>query len=154
MLSAAALTTLAAPTAPTVMSFQGYVTSNGTPFDGMGQFKFAIVNSAGDAADWANDGTGLSAAPFEPTSAVSLDVTGGVFHVLLGDTSLGMVALPDSIFASPDRALRVWFDDGANGFQMLTPDAPLASIAFAFNADRLHRVHRRGPPARRPRGES
>jgi len=31
----------------------------------------------------------------------------------------------------------VWFDDGANGFQMLTPDAPLASIAFAFNADRL-----------------
>jgi len=137
MLSAAALTTLAAPTAPTVMSFQGYVTSNGTPFDGMGQFKFAIVNSAGDAADWANDGTGLSAAPFEPTSAVSLDVTGGVFHVLLGDTSLGMVALPDSIFASPDRALRVWFDDGANGFQMLTPDAPLASIAFAFNADRL-----------------
>ncbi len=137
LLLSATLATLAAPTTPAIMSFQGYVAVNGVPFNGPGQFKFAIVNNAGTTAYWSNDGTGLSAAPFEPSGSVSLSVSNGVFSVLLGDTTLGMTSLPDSVFASSDRALRVWFDDGAHGFQMLSPDAPLASTAFAFNADRL-----------------
>jgi len=137
LLSLASLVTQAAPTAPAVMSFQGYVAVNGVPFDGTGQFKFAIVNSSGTAAFWTNDGTGLSAAPFEPNGSVSLDVNGGVFNVLLGDPSLNMAPLPDSLFVQADRSLRVWFNDGTHGFQMLSPDAALATTPFAFNADRL-----------------
>lgn len=137
LLSLASLVTQAAPTAPAVMSFQGYVSVNGVPFNGTGQFKFAIVNSSGRTGYWSNDGTGLSTAPFEPTGSASLDVNGGVFNVLLGDPSVNMAPLPDSVFVQADRSLRVWFDDGAHGFQMLSPDAALATTPFAFNADRL-----------------
>ena len=33
-----------------------------------------------------------------------------------------------------DAKLRVWFSDGVNGFQQLSPDRPFASVPYAFSA--------------------
>ena len=124
---------------PTSVSFQGTVSANSQPFNGTGHFKFAIVNTTGSQAFWTNDGSNLSLAPFTPTMSVPLSVTNGVFSVLLGDTTqsgLTQSLTPDT-FSAADRAVRVWFDDGMHGFQQLSPDAPLASVPFAFNAQTL-----------------
>ncbi len=54
----------------------GTVSANGQAFDGIGHFKFAIVDQAGSQAFWTNDGSNLSTAPFTPTAAVPLSELG------------------------------------------------------------------------------
>ena len=96
---------------------------------------------------WSNDGTGTAGA--EPTAAVALPVTGGLYSVALGDTALAhMTAVPASVFTDVtplppfagyipgprDVRLRVWFDDGTHGFQQLSPDQRLNSAPFAYLA--------------------
>ena len=55
--------------------------------------------------------------------------------MLLGDTTLaGMTAIPNSVFANSDVRLRVWFNDGTNGSQLLTPDQRLAAVGYAMVA--------------------
>jgi len=110
-----------------------------TNFDGSGSFKFALVNAAGTTSYWSNDGT--SAAGSQPTAAVTLTVTKGIYSVLLGDTTLpNMTAIFATVFANPDVRLRVWFDDGtANGPQLLTPDQRIAAVGYAMMAGALAR---------------
>jgi hypothetical protein len=46
-----------------------------------------------------------------------------------------MGAIDPQVFAQhTDAKLRVWFSDGVNGFQQLTPDRPFASVPYAFSA--------------------
>ena len=81
---------------------------------------------------WANDGT----APIngaEPTGAVSVPVVNGLYSVQLGDTAAGMSEILPGVFHGL-RYLRVWFNDGVNGFQQLTPDQPLAAAPYAFRS--------------------
>jgi len=121
--------------APTVVSYQGRVQVSGAPFTGTGYFKFAIVNQAGNTTYWSNDGT--SSGGSEPTAAVPLPVSNGLFTVLLGDTSLdGMTQqLTASVFSGYDRYLRVWFRAGESGaFTRLTPDTPIAAVPYALQA--------------------
>jgi hypothetical protein len=124
--------------APNTLSYQGQVKVNGQPFTGTGQFKFAIVSGDGVTVFWTNDGTHPGAA-FQPGSAVSLTVTAGLFNVLLGDTTLPGMTQPitSGVFLEPSRALRVWFSDGPDGFQKLTPDVALAAVPYALNAQTL-----------------
>jgi hypothetical protein len=72
--------------------------------------------------------------------------------VLLGDTALAsMSALPPSAFDNADVRLRVWFNDGSNGFQQITPDQRLASAPFALvaaKADQMHLSGLIGPPVK------
>ena len=69
---------------------------------------------------WSNDGTSTAGA--QPAAAVTLTVTKGLYAVLLGDASLtNMTTLPAGVFANADVRLRVWFNDGVNGSQLLTP---------------------------------
>lgn len=118
---------------PPILNYQGRVAVDGTNFEGSGQFKFALVNAAGTTTFWSNDGT--SAAGSEPTAAVSLAVAKGLYSVALGDAALaGMTAVPASVFAQADVRLRVWFNDGVHGFQLLTPDQRLASAGYALMA--------------------
>ena len=119
---------------PGTISHQGYVEVDGVPFNGSGQFKFALVNAASDQTYWSNDGTSNAGA--EPTAAVSLTVSGGLFNIALGDDSIAnMTALPASVFVdNDDVTLRVWFNDGTNGSQQLTPDRKVASVGFAMAA--------------------
>jgi hypothetical protein len=114
---------------PTLINYQGRVAVDAVNFEGTGLFKFALVNEDGSTTFWSNDGT--SAAGSEPTDSVSLTVAKGLYSVLLGDVSLAnMTAIPASVFTNPDVRLRVWFDDGVNGSQLLTPDQRLAPSAY------------------------
>ena len=121
--------TLPAQTPP-LINYQGRIVVGATNFEGTGQFKFALVNANGTARFWDNAG-GLVGPPTEPTLAVSLPVTKGLYSVLLGDTTIpNMAPIPTSTFTAPDLRLRVWFNDGTNGFQLLTPDQRIAPTAY------------------------
>lgn len=126
-------------TPPGVISYQGMVNVNGSLYSGQGLFKFALVNSAGTAAFWSHDGTGQSTAPYTPTGHITLTVSNGLFSVGLGDTSITGQTQPitASHVVTNDRALRVWFSDGVNGWERLTPDAQLTSAPYALNAAAL-----------------
>ena len=118
---------------PQIISYQGRFAVGTTNFHGTGAFKFALVNSDGNTTYWSNDGA--SAAGSEPTVAVALTVVKGLYSVLLGDTTLAnMTAIPNSVFANSDVRLRVWFDDGTNGSQLLTPDQRIAAVGYAMFA--------------------
>lgn len=45
-----------------------------------------------------------------------------------------MTSLPPETFEDEEIALHIWFNDGVNGSQLLTPDQRLTSSAYAFNA--------------------
>ena len=116
--------------APPVISYAGQVRVNGQPFSGAGQFKFAFVDGSGQFSYWSNDGA--SAAGSAPAAHVAVAVANGNYSVLLGDTSLsGMGAIPENVFQNHnDVHVRVWFNDGTNGFQLLTPDRRFASVPY------------------------
>ena len=125
---------LSAHAIPAVLNYAGQVAVNGQPFNGQGLFKFALVNADGNATYWSNDGT--SANDSEPVAHVSIPVNGGLYSLLLGNTAMsGMGAIDPQVFAEhSDAKLRVWFSDGVNGFQQLSPDRPFASVPYAFSA--------------------
>ncbi|MEI6605471.1 MAG: tail fiber domain-containing protein [Verrucomicrobiota bacterium] len=120
---------------PQLLNHQGRIAVNAVSFEGDGQFKFALVNIDGTQSYWSNDAT--SDAGSEPTDAVTLAVSKGLYAVLLGDTTLpNMVALTANVFDNADVRLRVWFNDGTNGFQLMIPDQRLAAAAYALVADK------------------
>ena len=115
---------------PQLINFQGRVVVGSVNFTGNGQFKFALVNTDGSNTYWSNDGT--STAGSQPTASVILSVNQGLYSLLLGDSSLtNMSAVPASVFSNTDVRLRVWFNDGTHGFQLLTPDQRIASVGYA-----------------------
>jgi hypothetical protein len=122
--------------APALVSYQGEVRTGTTPYVGTGHFKFSVVNAAGDTTYWSNDGTGTGGD--EPSAAVALDVSNGVFSLLLGDTTLGGMSQPldAAVFDDPARYLRVWFSPtGLTGsFVRLEPDTRVAAVPYALQA--------------------
>ena len=127
---------LAAPAraqVPQLINYQGRVVVGTVNFNGTGQFKFALVNAAGTTTYWSNDGASVAGA--EPAAAVPLAVTKGLYSVLLGDATLpSMTIVPATVFTNPDVRLRVWFNDGVNGSQLLTPDQRIAAVGYAMMA--------------------
>src|SRR6185295_6860861 len=115
---------------PKLVNYQGRVAVNGVNFDGTGQFKFALVSANGSVTYWSNNGTSNGGS--EPSAAVPLTVTQGLYSLLLGDTALGanMTTIPSTVFSNPDVRLRVWFNDGVHGSQLLTPDQRLAPATY------------------------
>ncbi|HCN77740.1 MAG TPA: hypothetical protein DIT13_11175 [Verrucomicrobiales bacterium] len=124
---------------PQLLNYQGRVAVGTVNFDGTGAFKFALVNTDGTTTYWSNDGT--STAGSQPTAAVALTVTKGLYSVQLGDTTLAnMTTVPASAFANADVRLRVWFDDGVNGSQLLTPDQRITAVGYAMMAGEAQTV--------------
>ena len=119
---------------PPVLNYAGQVAVNGEAFNGNGLFKFALVNADGNVTYWSNDGTSVNGS--EPQASVAVPVNGGLYSILLGNTAQqGMGAIDPAVFAQhTDAKLRVWFSDGVNGFQQLSPDRPFASVPYAFNS--------------------
>jgi hypothetical protein len=126
------ISALAKADGPALINYQGRVVVGNVNFNSPpnGLFKFALVNANGTTTYWSNDGTSTNGS--EPTNAVSLLVTNGLYSVLLGDTSLGvnMHVIPPTVFAQTDLRLRVWFNDGPHGSQRLSPDQRLAPNAY------------------------
>jgi hypothetical protein len=109
---------------PQALNYQGRVAVNGTAFTGTGQFRFALVDGAGTVL-WSSHASAFTSAP----------VSAGLYTVRLGDTSLtNMAAVPSTLFTNSDLRLRVWFNDGVNGVQQLTPDQRLAPVGYAHRA--------------------
>lgn len=110
-----------------MFNYQGRVKVQGQLFDGPGQFKFAIVNNAGNATLWSNDMTSENGN--EPTDNITVQVDEGIFNVTIGDPALGMEAINRSVFNNPNQIkLRTWFSDGTHGFQQLLPDKKLHNV--------------------------
>jgi len=85
---------------------------------------------------WSNDGT--SVAGSEPSAAVGVPVSGGLFTVLLGDSGLiNMASIDASIFLRPNLQLRIWFNDGVSGFAALDPPQSLTPALYAVVAGAL-----------------
>ena len=119
---------------PQMINYQGRVAVGAVNFDGSGQFKFALVNTDGTSRYWTNSAD-TTPADGVPDNAVTLAVTKGLYSVLLGDAMLAnMSGIPNSVFANADVRLRVWFNDGTNGFQLLTPDQRIAAVGYAMIA--------------------
>lgn len=115
---------------PNLINYQGRVSVGTTNFNGTGQFKFALTNSTGSTYYWSSDGSVISP-PQQPTNFVSIPVSKGLYSVLLGDTSVpNMTAIPASVWANPDVRLRVFFSDGVNTSQALSPDQRLAPNGY------------------------
>lgn len=121
---------------PPILSYQGRLTAAGLNYAGVGQFKFALVNSNGTAAFWSNDGSSVGGA--EPRQAVPLGVSQGLFSVLLGDASTtNLQPIAWTVFTNADVRLRIWFSDGTNAFQLLAPDQRLSAVGYAMMAANL-----------------
>lgn len=111
---------------------------DGLAFEGGGQFKFALLDGGGQSV-WSQDGTSVSGS--EPSGHVTLQIRRGIYTAPLGDDGVnGMAALSAGICDSDSLSLRVWFNDGSAGFQQLTPDRPLGSVAFAIRAESAARA--------------
>jgi len=119
---------------PSILNYAGQVSVDGQVFTGNGQFKFALVDGDGNVTYWSNDGTSLNGS--EPSTFVTVSVNGGLYSVLLGNSAInGMDPITPTIFQQHlDTKLRIWFNDGAHGFQLLTPDRPFASVPYAMSA--------------------
>src|SRR5208337_1060012 len=69
---------------------------------------------------WSNDGTSTNGS--QPAASVTVAVSNGLFTVILGDTTISnMAALSALIFEQPGLDLRIWFNDGVNGFEAVDP---------------------------------
>jgi hypothetical protein len=118
---------------PQVISYQGRVIVGSTNFDGTGSFKFALMNNANGQTLWSNDGSSVNGS--EPTKAVSIAVSSGLYSVLLGDSTVtNMTPIANSVFSNSDVRLRVWFNDGTHGSQLLSPDQRIAAVGYAMIA--------------------
>jgi hypothetical protein len=83
---------------------------------------------------WSNDGTSVNGS--EPTAVVSVPVTNGLFTVVLGDTTVAnMAAIGASLFNQPNLQLRIWFNDGVNGFAAISPVQSLTPAPYAVFAN-------------------
>jgi trimeric autotransporter adhesin len=83
---------------------------------------------------WSNDGTSVNGS--EPTAAVNVTLNSGLFTVVLGDTTLpNMAAIDASLFNQPDLQLRIWFNDGVNGYAALDPAQNLTPTPYAVFAN-------------------
>ncbi|MCG3198374.1 MAG: hypothetical protein GHCLOJNM_02873 [bacterium] len=122
---------------PLQMNHQGVIKVGGNPFNGNGDFRFALIDPDTGLNRWTNDGTQLNAVG-TPTNPVNLPVINGIYNVRLGDASLtNMIPIQSSVFDDDNIVLRVWFDDGtANGNQQLMPDQKVTSAGYAFHAVR------------------
>ena len=124
---------LAGAAVPGILGYHGRVMVDGSPYDGTGYFKFALVNSTGLIL-WSNDeppGTNVG-----PTDAVELVVDEGLFSLGLGDTSLSNMDFevsPD-VFENPEVYLQAWFSSDGETFEQLTPYQRILVVGYAMEA--------------------
>ena len=112
------------------MPHSGHISTDGTPLNQKGYFKFSIVDQNGISA-WNHDGSST----LPPLGHIELNVVNGFYSVHLGDDSLtGMNALPAQILRELEKpSLRVWFSNEHNGtYKQLGVDLAMGAAPFAL----------------------
>ena len=100
--------------------------------DGNYDIKFTIYDSAsGGTQLWTASST--NGLPTGSIASVSVSVEGGLFSILLGDTSDNQVAFPDDMFNSDSLYLGITIGTDAE----MTPRKRLSSVPYAFNSETL-----------------
>jgi len=118
---------LESATASTILNYQGRISVAGKLFTGHGHFIFSIVDGAGDVL-WSSGPFPMQQTTNLPAGVLSVDVSNGLYSVHLGDTSTGMAALePETLLSAFSPKLRIWFNDGAHGWQHAGEEVSLAS---------------------------
>jgi hypothetical protein len=118
---------------PQIINYQGRLLVQSSSFNGTGLFKLSLVNGDGTTTFWSNDGSGMNGR--EPAAAVPILVDHGTYAVALGDSSLSnMTPIPATVFVNSDVRLRIWFNDGRNGFERLSPDQRITAVGYAMVA--------------------
>ena len=112
---------------PLQINHQGVIKVDGEPFNGNGDFRFALVDPDTGNNLWTNDGSNLDSNT-RPTMPVNLPVINGIYNVRLGDILLSnMTTIAPTVFNDDNIVLRIWFDDGVNVVKRMTPDRVLTS---------------------------
>lgn len=79
---------------------------------------------------------------------MTVPVSGGLFTARLGDTAVAnMMALGAGLFAQSNLQLRIWFNDGVNGFAALNPAQPLTPAPYAIMANSVRNLGTTGNQA-------
>lgn len=128
------------------IGYQGVIDAKGNVLDQVGFFKFALCDKDCATSFWSNDNK--SVAGSEPSDFVAVPISKGVFNVLLGDTLERMDAIPVSVFkdvGDSNLYLRVWFSDGVNGFEALTPDHRISIVPYTARAEMVGDLFNTGP---------
>jgi hypothetical protein len=129
---------------PNAFHYQGQLREGNIRYEGAGIFRFAITDNTSPLPLilWSNDGSQVGkTADNIPVKGVSLTVSRGLFDVMLGDSSItNMTVMPVSLFQKNKTVnLRVWFQKTSTGsIDLLSPDAWLVSVPFAFRAGSLN----------------
>ena len=129
---------------PNAFHYQGQLREGNIRYEGAGIFRFAITDNTSPLPLilWSNDGSQVGkTADNIPVKGVSLTVSRGLFDVMLGDSSItNMTVMPVSLFQQNKTVnLRVWFQKTSTGsIDLLSPDAWLVSVPFAFRAGSLN----------------
>lgn len=127
------LGSLRAADIPSTLTVQGKIEIDGSPFDGLGWFKFALLHANGSPVYWSN--SGMDVGTEEPSAAVSVQVTGGLYSIALGDTALdSMAAIESSDLDNEEVSLRIWFSPDGEVFHRLDPDQRINAVAYAMIA--------------------
>ena len=122
-------------TVPGIIRYQGRISVNDVNFDDIGFYKFSLVDATGTVTYWSHNGTGAGGE--EPSgNPVLLNIRKGLFSVGLGDTGVTNMTepIPPEVFNNEAVFLRIWFDDGLQGFQQLQPDQRITTAAYAMLA--------------------
>ena len=118
---------------PTVVSYQGQVTLDGSPYEGKGYFKFAVVDAAGATTYWSNDGSSDDGREPEIRRVLASrkrPVQRPARRRLPGK----MVPLEVDVFEDTECYLRVWFSSDGETFVQLSPDRRIAAVPYALQA--------------------
>ena len=124
---------------PQLISFQGRLTNNNriTVPDGNQNIKFGIYSaSSGGTCLWSAANTDANTATIDcpanaPGGAITVNVTDGIFYVLLGDTTASQNALPDTLFDA-NTTLFLGITVGADA--EMSPRVRLASSPYSMQS--------------------
>lgn len=111
---------------PQVITFQGRLTSSGSPVTGTKNMRFAIVDNSGNVK-WQS----------HASNSVTVTVANGVYTVKLGDNSVSNMAPLNLADLDKQMTLnvRVWVEG-----EQLSPDIYLSSVPYALIARQAETV--------------
>ncbi|MEM0967157.1 MAG: hypothetical protein AAGJ81_13515 [Verrucomicrobiota bacterium] len=85
-----------------------------------------------ERAIWTNE-SGAPSSLSRPSQFESIPIVEGNYSLRLGDPDLMPAIFPFDL-DDPEIFLKIWFDDGTNGIQQLSPDQPIGSTPFSLIA--------------------